>query len=460
MAHRVFGTIDEFDPRKDDWDLYESKFDFYLQANEVKDEKVKRAMLLSGIGMVSLGYVRDLNLPTLLTDDSVTYKKLIDQLRAHYGKKSTSLTARNEFAKIRQREGQSIDEFAAALRSGSLLCKFAATELDNRLRDQLVIGLRDEAIRKRLMEKEDATCADVIKFAGDLERVSRESRQVGHSEASLSKLSQSDFRHSTSNNSGAAAINPRKFDNSKQSQSSGSSIRDASSKSTTQPRMLGCLSCGSREHHRAVCWYFTKGLKCRKCGLAGHKATVCPKRSINQRGESTEDGKKPLEYWSRVKAMDASPDEEVECNALALNTIEKIYPALRKCDAKSQINAVEQFVVTPRVNGILVRMDLDTCAETSIASRELWEQLRQPRLRPAPRLRAYGGSEVFALGECDVEVEYQGRKERLPLVCIDSTREKGLFGRPWIDSFRAVTVNTISNEPLHIADRLLLGSDC
>ena len=105
MAHRVFSTIDEYDPKKDDWDLYESKFDFYLQANEVKYEKVKRAMLLAGIGMVSLSYVRDLNLPRPLNNDSVTYKKLVEQLRAHYGKKSTSLAARNEFAKIRQKDG-------------------------------------------------------------------------------------------------------------------------------------------------------------------------------------------------------------------------------------------------------------------------------------------------------------------------------------------------------------------
>ena len=111
-----------------------------------------------------------------------------------------------------------------------------------------------------------------------------------------------------------------------------------------------------------------------------------------------------------------------------------------------QIKAVKQFVVAVLVNGVPVNMDLDACAEASIALRELWEQLRRPRLRTAPRLRAYGGSEVPALGECDVDVEYKGQRLRLPLGFVNSTRERGLFGVPWISAFEAVTVNAIDSE--------------
>ena len=111
--------------------------------------------------------------------------------------------------------------------------------------------------------------------------------------------------------------------------------------------------------------------------------------------------------------MDESVDNSVEDVPLHAIYSSELSSREQRWSAR-QVNAVKQFVVAVQVNGVPVNMDLDTCAEGSIASRELWERLRRPRLRTAPRLRAYGGSEVPALGECDVEVEYKGRRLRLP----------------------------------------------
>ena len=183
--HRVFGSIDEYDSRSVEWELYEAKFTFFLEANLINDDKQKRAMLLASVGTTALGYVRDLNVPKELHE--VDYKNLLEQLRAHYGKKTAMLAARNDFAYVRQKDGQSVEDFAAALRAASLLCKYGA-DLDVRLRDQLVIGLREDSIRKRLMEAdENISFADALKRAADLERISRESK-LGRGEASVSQL--------------------------------------------------------------------------------------------------------------------------------------------------------------------------------------------------------------------------------------------------------------------------------
>ena len=48
------------------------------------------------------------------------------------------------------------------------------------------------------------------------------------------------------------------------------------------------------------------------------------------------------------------------------------------------------YHVTTIVNGKPVVMDLDTCAEITIVSPEVYNQLGRPRLETAPRLRAYG----------------------------------------------------------------------
>ena len=51
---QVFGSIDAFDPKIIEWEIYETKFDFYVEANEITDDKKKKALLLASLGMVAL----------------------------------------------------------------------------------------------------------------------------------------------------------------------------------------------------------------------------------------------------------------------------------------------------------------------------------------------------------------------------------------------------------------------
>ena len=86
------------------------------------------------------------------------------------------------------------------------------------------------------------------------------------------------------------------------------------------------------------------------------------------------------------------------------------------CGAKVNTVQSKQFDVTATVNGVPISMALDTCAEASIASSSLWHRLGKPALKSPPKFRAYGVGEVPALGQCDVEVQYEGQRRKLPLV--------------------------------------------
>jgi hypothetical protein len=151
----------------------------------IDDDNQKKALLLASVGISSLAYVRDLNWPTELSDDRVDYKKLVKQLRHHYGKKTATLDGRSEFTNMRQQENQSTEDFAAALLAAAVHCQFGG-DLDTRLRDQFGIGLRTDAIRKRLMEKDDVTFAEAFTQAVNLERITTKSKQVGRGESSVS----------------------------------------------------------------------------------------------------------------------------------------------------------------------------------------------------------------------------------------------------------------------------------
>ena len=281
MASRgVFGSIEEFDSKRDDWELYEEKFNFFVEANDITDDKTNRAMLLAYVGMALLAYVRDLNMPTLLSDDSITFDKLIEQFRAHYGKKTASLAARNEFCRRRQEETQSVDEFAADLRGASLYCKFG-NDLDVRLRDQFGIKLKSDAIRKRLMERDEITFPEALKFASSLDRIARESNFSSKSEASVSQVSclrqqSHSTRPTTGDSNSSFGVKTNTF------RATANQTSQVGSSGKRQATRGACWSCGSTAHRRLECPYYVNGYKCCECGEAGQKASVCSTRLTRQ----------------------------------------------------------------------------------------------------------------------------------------------------------------------------------
>ena len=114
----------------------------------------------------------DLYLPDDLS--TVNFDTLITDLDTEYGKKVSKLASRERFQSIVQHEDQSVDEYLADIRRSSIDCGFG-DQLDNRLTDQFVVGLRSDQIKKKLFEDEDKPLADIVKKARDLELVNRES---------------------------------------------------------------------------------------------------------------------------------------------------------------------------------------------------------------------------------------------------------------------------------------------
>ena len=438
---RVFGSVESFDARRDKWSLWEEKLKFFFLANGVTDDAQRKAMLLASVGMTALGYVHDLNMPTGLDDVNVTFASLIDQLRAHYGVRTTQLAARHEFSHVTQKDSQTVDEFAAALRTASLYCEFGA-ELDGRLRDQLLVGLRSEPIRKRIMERDHISFADALKLAADFERITREAKLGATSEASVSQV-----KASTKGPS-----HPRGYGTRQQPAANTQSSSSASSSRGGDSRRGGrgaCWSCGETGHQRVDCKYAVYGFKCNECGETGHKAKVCPRRS---KGAASFRNPAPRNNQKGRHVNAAQVDGDAD-NVSAVNTIRLARQHQQQLSVTSfsvapvhREGASKPFNVEVSINGVPVTMALDTCADTSIASSALWRQLGEPALTSAPVIRAYGGAAVRALGQCDVDVVYEGQGKNLPLVFVESARERGLFGLPWIDAFKAVRVNNVDAE--------------
>ena len=76
-----------------------------------------------------------------------------------------------------QLEGETIQVYNGELKHLSSTCEFGAN-LEERLRDQLVVGIRIEAIQRRLLGEKDLTYTKAREIAISMEIASRDSKEL------------------------------------------------------------------------------------------------------------------------------------------------------------------------------------------------------------------------------------------------------------------------------------------
>ena len=255
----IVGHIGPYNPKSMEWSTYKGRFTFYLQANSITNAALKRATLLTLIKDTAYCMLADLYLPNELY--TVSFKDLITNLDSAYGNKVSKLASRVRFQSIVKHEEQSVDEFRAELRHLSIDCGFG-DKLDNRLKDQFVVGLRSEQIKNKLFEDEDRVLANIVKKARDLEQVNRES--TSSKPAQTSSFSS----HQVQTGSKQPRCFPRVFQPGSFQFTCIQNQHNSKNYSITQP----CYRCKTSGHNLFEYKYFTQRLQCKNCGRRGHKA--------------------------------------------------------------------------------------------------------------------------------------------------------------------------------------------
>lgn len=161
-----------------------------------------------------------------------------------------------------QAEGKTINQYIAVLRTAALYCEFR--DLENLLLDQLICGVRDIHLQRRLLAKTDVTLQTALDEARASELSNRSATEIQKS------LSPSIARKTT-------AVHHDEVD----SDLSSDEGEEVSHLKITPRRGWGsnekksqvlCVGCGGN-HHRSACKF--KNAECRRCGKKGHLAKVC-----------------------------------------------------------------------------------------------------------------------------------------------------------------------------------------
>ncbi|KAG8134210.1 hypothetical protein E2320_007337 [Naja naja] len=146
------------------WTSYINRFECVMDTANLSDipSNRKKAYFLSFCGTTIFNTATAMLAPQMVK--AVSWEELQEVLSNHYALKPSRIARHHAFRQKSQAESKYISEYMEALRSATLHCGFR-DQLDDMLLDQLVCGVRDLWLQRRLLAKADLNLKQVIEEA-------------------------------------------------------------------------------------------------------------------------------------------------------------------------------------------------------------------------------------------------------------------------------------------------------
>ena len=343
------------------------------------------AVFLATIGEDSKEVYEGLKFAT--AEDKKKLSKVLQTFEDHCVGHTNEAYESYQFHSRRQEEGESIEAYFACLRQLAKTCNFK--DEDRMIRDQVVMGIREDTLREKLLEKRNLTVDDCL----DTGRIHEKSRQQLQSMSANSHTQVNRFRSDRQGQRSSDYNQRKKYGEEKYSK---------------------CGRCGkSPSHNRQDCP--AKDAECRKCSKIGHYANVC-----------------------RTKAGVRYVVEEEEDESF-LGTIET-----------ESVNQIEddKWHAKIKVNGKLINFRLDTGADVTVVPDQLFRK-NSPHIKPTSRkCTAAGQLQLTILGEFRATLETEKKSVTENLIIVRDLKEP-LLGKNALEALHLVeriyTVDTESD---------------
>lgn len=339
--------------RADLWRKWLRQFRVFLKASGVSKESsdVQASLLINLIGPE--GYDIYSTLKFKAEKDNEEVEKVIDAFNEYFGTKTNVIMVRFKFFTRIQEKGESIDEYVTALKLLSQRCEFEQLE-DSLVRDKIVCGVADSALRDRLLRADDLTLEKAIKICQANELSTDENRQIEGVKSEVKTLAVDGLwrtqRGAKQFTSGRARARDAGGAGGEQrvraaaSWVSRSGSRGGRSGAGGRPAGgAACAACGSARCDGSD-WCVAKKANCFLCGNKGHFRVKCPVKinnvcEINK--DSDEEGE--LYYISMIECVDSitNTNDNKWFETLYLPTCNS--DVLFKLDTGSDINVLSKY---------------------------------------------------------------------------------------------------------------------
>lgn len=281
---------------EEDWESYSERLEEYFVAEDITAAEKKRAILISAIGKDTYRVLKNLCEPK--KPSTFKYEELTGKLCTHFAPVPSAIAERDIFNRRKQREGETVAEFAAELRKLTHHCKYGAF-LDNALRDRLVVGLADQSITRALyLEADDLTFEGALKIA-----ISHE-KAAGNLIESGAGRERNFFVMSSSGNGKAeteAEVMRIRQQQQQRRRREGMQRSDQQQAATRGEQSRGepstpCPCCGRPGHNVQRCRF--RNYRCHQCHQVGHLKVMCRDKSVYSKYTIVQDEYDEQEYSS------------------------------------------------------------------------------------------------------------------------------------------------------------------
>ena len=427
----VIGVLDKFDINgEESFDVYYERVDLFFLANDITDAAKKKATFLTSIGVDAYRLVRSLCTPDMPSDKSLT--DIVKLLKDHLAPEPNSILERFKFYSRNRKDGESVADYVVDLRRLSRNCKFG-TSLKEMLRDRIVCGINDTGMQRKMLSRKDLTFDQAFEIATGTEAAAKQADQMT-------------IKCET------------QYVNKVDSQGAGS-------------RRLNCYRCGDSRHLADNCLYRDK--KCFKCEKTGHISKVCREKGSSEpskeaSGSSSRGrykGSSASKSYNQKKVdHDEKSEEGKEASKRDMSKEDdtEMY-MLYKCDAEDEgkgegyiyrceVKREDPFYTKVVVDDVDVEFEIDTGASLTVMGMKEF-QMHFPKTvleSTGVTLKTYTGETIKPVGKCDVTVQIEGSKVRLPMI-VTPGKSPSLLGRNWltqmkVDWSKVCCVNKLEEE--------------
>uniref|UniRef100_A0A1Y1K4M7 CCHC-type domain-containing protein n=2 Tax=Photinus pyralis TaxID=7054 RepID=A0A1Y1K4M7_PHOPY len=422
IMQQQIGIISEFKFNMD-WDNYIERLEQYFIVNSVVDEK-KVPLLLTLVGDEGYALLKNLCTPDL--PSTKEFKELIKLMSNHLKPKPNIITERYKFKERKQKDDENISNFVASLMNIASKCDFG-TNLENHLRDQIVWGIRDGAIKKRLLGESDLTYKKAVEMSTAMEAAIKDARQLAV---------------------GSEMVNV---------------IRNRDKKE--------CFCCGRTNHQIKDCYY--RNATCNNCNRKGHLAKMCRIKSeakgrypefqretqqkkecsnFRGRGKSSSRG-----HFNLRRATSNHAIREDEATGTQQEPFEDTRVEREPTSGYSgylfnlndiSVNVVDSYKLKVKVENEVIQFEVDTGSNITAMSYNDYvsnANLNQLKLSSSSNtFKSYTGTPIIPEGIIYVKASYENVTKKLPLFIIPGGAAP-ILGREWIDKLNiSLTIGNVN----------------
>ena len=399
------------------WKRWKTLFEAYATISKLSErsEEERAATIVAIMGMEAIDLYH--SLPFANVGEKANVSKVVEYLEEYFVGKRNEIFERYVFNSRQQQDGESVQQYIAALRKQAAFCRFESITPDKILRDRIVSGVQDEKLRRSLLSRSKLDLKECITECRMRQQAEKQAATMA-SGNSQERLAANQDINQACTHAARKRFKPLEGMQSQRRQWT-QETREA-----TWREQKRCQACG-RQHDRGRCPAF--GRFCNRCGKPNHFSNMCWAQQTNKRFAGVN-----RVHMSELRETDMMDKTMETSNWLGMvQCIDTEDTEWVHGTTEEETQILRKIFVNLKMEGQIVKFQVDTGATCNvIGSQDIPQGVR---LSPTTKvLRLYDATPIKILGAFQTRLvdPATGKYCNAEIIVVQSPSVVPLLGAP------------------------------